>query len=314
MSGYLIRRLALIPPTLVALSFAVFVLAAVAPGDPAEQYARRIAPSGEATPADIHRARVELGLDRPFAIRYIQWLGAAAHGDFGRSFARQTPVRDEIGRRVGATSELAAAALLLTGLIGVPIGAIAALAHRGWLDNLIRVISLFGASLPVFVLAYVLIAILASDLHLLPVAGDRGIESLPLPALALAAAPAATVGRLLRASLLETMSDDYVRTAQAKGMPWGRVVLLHALPNASIPVVTVLGGVLGHLLAGAVIIEFIFAWPGLGLLTVEAVAERDYPMIEGLVMFAAAVFLVVNLLVDLTYSLFDPRVELGAAH
>lgn len=312
MSGYLLRRLLLIPPTLVALSLAVFALAAIAPGDPAEQYARRIAPSGEASPADIQRARHELGLDRPFGVRYLRWLGGAAEADFGRSFARQTPVRAEIAERVPATAELALAALLLTSLVGIPIGIIAALAHRRWPDGLVRLLSLLAASLPGFFLAYLLIGLLAAGLHLLPVAGDQGLASLVLPALTLAAAPAATVGRLLRASLLEVLGDDYVRTAQAKGMRWRRVVLLHALPNASIPLLTVLGGVLGHLLAGAVVVEFIFAWPGLGRLTVEAVAERDYPMIEGLVMFAAAVFLLLNLAVDLGYTLLDPRVRLGA--
>lgn len=296
-----------------ALSLAVFALAAMAPGDPAEQYARRVAPAGEATAADIARARTQLGLDRPFAARYISWLEGAVHGDLGRSFARQKPVRDELAGRVGATSELALAALAVTVLAGIPVGIVAALAHRGWLDHAIRVASLFGASLPGFFLAYALIGLLGTELHLLPVAGRQGAESLVLPALTLAAGPAATIGRLLRASLLETLSEDYVRTARAKGMTWPRLVLLHALPNAAIPVVTVLGGVLGHLLAGAVIVEYIFAWPGLGLLTVEAVAERDYPMIAGVVMLAAAVFLGLNLLVDLSYAVLDPRVKLGGA-
>lgn len=312
MSGYLLRRLVLIPPTLIALSFAIFVLTALAPGDPAEQYARRIAPSGEASPADIARARHELGLDKPFGARYVQWLAGAAQGDFGRSFARQKPVRDEILRRAPATAELASAALALTVVLGVPLGIAAALTHRGWLDHLIRVVSLFGASLPGFFLAYLLIGLMATELNLLPVAGSEGPGSLVLPALTLAAASAATVARLLRAGLLETLADDFVRTARAKGMPWPRVVLVHALPNASIPIVTVLGGVVGHLLAGAVIVEYVFAWPGLGLLTVEAVAERDYPMIAGLVIFAAGIFLVLNLLVDLSYSLLDPRIKLGA--
>ena len=312
MSGYILRRLLLVLPTLLALSFAAAVLVALAPGDPAEQYARRIAPSGEATPADIERARRELGLDRPFAVRYVDWVAAAAHGDLGRSFARQTPVRDEIGRRIGATAALAGAALAITVVLGTPLGIAAALAHRGRLDHLLRVLSLLGASTPGFFLAYLLIALLATDLHLLPVAGDENAAGLVLPAVTLAAGPAATLGRLLRASLLEVLADDFVRTARAKGMSGFRVVWVHALPNASIPVLTVLGGVLGHLLAGAVIVEFIFAWPGLGRLTVEAVAERDYPMIEGLVTFSAAVFLVLNLLVDLAYAVLDPRIRLGA--
>lgn len=311
MSEYLLRRLLLIPPTLVALSFLVYGLAALAPGDPAEQLARRTAPSGEATAQDIARARIQLGLDRPFGLRYLSWLGAAAHGDLGRSFARQTEVRTEIGRRIGPTAELALAATLLTIVAGLPLGIAAAVAHRGWPDHGLRVLSLLGASLPGFFLAYLLIAVLATGLRLLPVAGRQGLSSLVLPALTLAAAPTASVARLVRASVLEVLAEDYIRTARAKGLSRRAVTVRHAFPNAAIPTVTVLGGILGHLLAGAVIVEFIFAWPGLGRLTVEAVAERDYPMIEGLVVFAGTVFLVLNLIVDLTYTRLDPRVKLA---
>lgn len=312
MRAYLLRRLLLIPPTLIGLSLLVFGLAALAPGDPAEQYARRTHTAGEVTPADIAQARHQLGLDRPFSVRYVEWVRAAVRGDLGRSFARRTPVTSEIASRLGATAGLAVVALLLATVIAIPLGVAAAMLREHWLDHILRVGSLTGASIPGFFLAYLLIGVFAIRLHALPVAGREDPSSLLLPALTLAVGPAAVISRLLRSSLLEVLGEDYVRTARAKGLSWLRAVLRHALPNAAIPVVTVLGGVLGHLLAGAVIVEFIFAWPGLGRLTVEAVFERDYPMIEGLVVFTGLLFLLINLLVDLSYTLFDPRIRLEA--
>lgn len=312
MTAYVVRRLLLVPPTLLALSLLVFVLAALAPGDPAEQYARRTHPGGDVTPADIADARHQLGLDRPFAVRYASWAEGALHGDFGTSFSRQTPVSAEIRRRVGATAELAVVALALSVLLAIPLGVAAALLHRTWLDHFLRITSLTGASIPGFFLAYLLIALFAVRLHLLPVAGSEDPSGLLLPALVLAIGPAAAVARLLRASVLEVLTEDYVRTARAKGLSRPRAVVRHALPNAAIPVVTVLGSVLGHLLAGAVIVEVIFAWPGLGRLLVEAVFERDYPMIAGLVVLSGLLFLMVNLAVDLSYGLIDPRVRLQA--
>ncbi len=311
MTAYLLQRLLLIPPTLIVLSLLAFTLAALAPGDPAEQYARRIHPGGDVTAADIAQARRELGLDHPFAVRYVNWLGAATRGQLGLSFATRTPVSSEIGTRAGATAELAATALLLAIGLAVPLGVTAALLRQHWLDHLLRTTSLTGASIPGFFLAYLLIALFAVRLHLLPVAGSEQPTSVILPALTLAVGPAATVSRLLRSSLLEVLGEDYVRSARAKGLSKMAATVRHALPNAAIPVVTVLGSILGHLLAGAVIVEFIFAWPGLGLLTVQAVFERDYPMIEGLVLFGGLLFLGINLLVDLSYRLFDPRVRLG---
>lgn len=311
MTRYILGRILLIVPTLLALAFIIFTVAALAPGDPAEEYARRTSPTGEATPAAIARARVTLGLDRPFVVRYVTWVAGAVHGDLGRSFSRQTRVASDIAQRWAATAELAVAALVVTAVVAVPLGVVAAMNHGTWIDHQLRVVNLLVASIPGFFLAYLLIIGFAVRLQILPVAGREGIASIVLPTVTLAAPATATVSRLLRASLLEVLSEDYVRTARAKGLSRLQVMLRHALPSAAIPVITVLGGLLGYLLAGAIIVEFIFAWPGLGLLLSQAVSERDYPTIEGLVVVAGGVFLILNLLVDLSYMALDPRLRLA---
>lgn len=308
--GYALRRLFIAVPTLLGLSLLVFALATIAPGDPAEEYARKNSPSGEVTRAEVEQARQELGLDRPFVVQYVDWIWEASQGDLGRSFSTDEPVGERIGARLGATAELAGAALLLTGVLGIPLGIVAAVLHRHWLDHLLRITALTGASVPGFFLAYILIAIFAAQLGLLPVAGRQGAASLILPAVTLAIGPAAQISRLLRSSLLEVLGKDYIQTARAKGLPFLRVALRHGVRNALIPVVTVFGGILGHLLGGAVIVEYVFAWPGLGQLTVDAVFQRDYPMIQALVVLAGVVFVTINLLVDLSYTLLDPKVRL----
>lgn len=313
MRGYVLRRLLLIVPTLLLLVLGTQFLATLAPGDPAEQYARLHATSGVATPQDIAHARLLLGLNRPFFVRYVDWVAGALHGDLGVSFARQTTVSAEIGNRIGATAELALTALLLTVIVATPLGVLAAMRHRTWFDHLLRVGSLVAASIPGFFLAYVLIEVFGTQLNLLPVAGRDQPSSIVLPAITLSAAGIATASRLLRASMLEVLSEDYIRTARGKGLRGLRVTVRHALPNAALPVITVLGTLLGYLLAGSVVIETVFAWPGLGQLLAESVAERDYPMIQGLVVLAGALFLVINLLVDLSYRLLDPRVRLAPA-
>jgi len=294
------------------LSLLVFALSVLAPGDPAEEFARRTAPGGEATAEDIARARRELGLDRPYVVQYGSWIWGAARADLGRSFSRRTPVWDEMRARLVATGELASAALVITTLVACPLGLVAGALHRRAPDHLLRVAALVGASIPGFFLAYLLIGLFATRLGWLPVAGREGIGSVILPAIALAVGPTAIVSRLLRSSVLEVLTEDFIRTARAKGLSGSQVLSRHALRNAAIPVVTVLGNVLGHLLAGAIIIEFVFAWPGLGQLTVESVFQRDYPMIQGIIFFAGAVFLTINLLVDLSYAVLDPRVRLAA--
>ena len=312
MGRYLARRLLIALPTLLVLSLLIFTLISFAPGDPAEDLARRRSGTGEVLGDEVERIRAELGLDRPFVVQYSSWLAGAVIGDLGQSFSRGTSVAREIGDRIQATAELAGAAFLLVLMTAVPLGMAAAMLHRHWADHGLRLLALVFASVPGFFLAYLLIIVFGTKLRLLPVAGRAGLDTLVLPAVALAALPTAIVSRLLRSSLLEVLGEDYVRTARSKGLRSLQVVVRHGLRNAAIPVVTYLGAQLAVLLEGAVIIEVIFAWPGLGRLAVEAISHRDYPMIQGLVLFVGAVYIVMNLLVDLSYHLIDPRIRLEA--
>ena len=300
MARYLGRRLLVAIPTLLALSFLIFALVSSAPGDPAEELARRR--TQDPSTAEIADAKHELHLDRPFLTQYGLWLKGAVTGDLGPSFAKKRPVVDEIRDRFGATVELAMAALLLVAMF-----------HRHWVDQALRVWALVAASIPGFFLGYMLIIELATKLKLLPVAGRQGLLSLIMPAIVVAATPTAVISRLLRASLLEVFSDDYVRTARSKGLNSVQIVIRHGLRNAAIPVVTYLGTVFGGLLEGVVITEIVFAWPGVGRLTVEAISQRDYPMIQAVVLMAGTVYLLVNLAVDLLYGVLDPRIRLEGA-
>jgi peptide/nickel transport system permease protein len=305
---YLGRRLLVAVPTLLALSFLIFSLVSSAPGDPAEELARRR--TQDPSPAEIADAKHELHLDRPFITQYGLWLKGAVTGDLGPSFAKKRPVVDEIKDRMGATIELAVAALLLVVVMAVPFGVLAAMFHRHWVDQALRVWALIFASIPGFFFGYILIIELATELKLLPVAGRQGLSSLIMPAIVVTATPTAVISRLLRASLLEVFSDDYVRTARSKGLNSLQIVLRHGLRNAAIPVVTYLGTVFGGLLEGVVITEIVFAWPGIGRLTVEAISQRDYPMIQAVVLMAGTVYLLVNLGVDMLYGVLDPRIRL----
>ncbi|MDP9071849.1 MAG: ABC transporter permease [Actinomycetota bacterium] len=316
MGRYLARRLLVAVPTLLALSLFIFTLVSLAPGDPAEDLVRRRSSTGEGTAAEIEQVRHELGLDRPFVVQYARWLNGARRGDLGMSFSKRTPVFDEIRNRMLASAELAAAAFLLIVIAAVPLGVAAALLSRHWADHLMRLAALVGASVPSFFLAYLLIILFATRLRLLPVAGREGLQSLVLPAVVLAVTPTAVVSRLLRSSLLEVLGEDYVRSARSNGLTQLQVVVRHGLRNAAIPVVTYLGTALGHLLEGVVITEVIFAWPGLGSLTYEAISQRDYPMVQAVVLLAGCMYVLVNLLVDLSYRLVDPRIrlEVGREH
>lgn len=308
MARYASRRLLVAIPTLLALSFLIFALVSSAPGDPAEELARRR--TQDPTPAEIREAQEELHLDRPFLTQYGLWLKGAVTGDLGPSFAKKRPVVDEIRDRLGATVELAMASLALVAVMALPLGVLAAMFHRQWPDQALRVWALVGASIPGFFLAYILIIELATNLKLLPVAGRQGLLSLIMPAIVVAVTPAAVISRLLRASLLEVFSEDYVRTARSKGLNSVQVVVRHGLRNAAVPVVTYLGTVLASLLEGVVITELIFAWPGIGRLTVEAISQRDYPMIQAVVLMAGAVYVLANLAVDMLYGVLDPRIRI----
>lgn len=310
MKRYIARRLLVALPTLLGLSFLIFALVSAAPGDPAEELARRLSPSQEARPADIAAARRELHLDKPFLVQYVTWLRGLVTGDLGISFSRKLPVAGLVRDRVGSTVELASAALALILVFSIPFGLVAAIYHRRWPDHLLRVFSLLGASMPGFFFAYLLIIWLVTHLHLLPVAGRHGLSSLVMPAIVVAVGPTAVISRLIRSSLLEVFGEDYMRTARSKGLREVTVIVRHGLRNAAIPVLTLMGGLIGALLEGVVITEFIFAWPGLGSLTFESISQRDYPMIQAVVMLAGTVYVLVNLLVDISYTIVDPRVRL----
>jgi peptide/nickel transport system permease protein len=294
------------------VSLLAFGVAHASPGDPAVERFRRVegrSPTSEEAAA----ARRELHLDDPLLRQYGRWVDGAVHGDLGRSFTTGLGVSDELRRGLPATAELTLAASLLALLVAVPSGVFAAVHHNRLIDHVLRLGSLGLASMPSFWLALVLIDLVAVRLSLAPVAGRQGLGSLVLPAVAVAAAPAAVLARFTRAAVLETLGEDHVRTGRAKGLAETRVLFRHALRPSLAPLVTAFGSSLGALLVGSVIVETIFVWPGIGQLSITAIFNRDYPMIQGVVLYAGVTFAVVNLLVDLSYSLVDPRIRLGRA-
>lgn len=311
MNGYLLRRLALLVPTLLGISLLAFAVANFAPGDAAEEFLRRTLDQPP-TPAEVAAARAELGLDRPLAVQYAAWTADAVRGDLGVSYSTRAPVLDELLRRVPFTLELAVPAALLSLLLAVPLATVSALYRNRWPDHVVRVLSLAGASMPGFWLALLLIVVFAVRMSAVPVAGRHGWTSVILPVVALSVAPAAVLSRFLRSSLLEIFGEDYVRTGRAKGLRPRRVLTHHAMRNAAIPLLTVFALSFGHLLAGAVVVETIFVWPGVGSLIVDAITERDYPMIQAFVLYTGVAFVLLNLVVDVAYTAIDPRVRFSA--
>ncbi len=307
---YVLRRCLLIVPTLLGVSFLGFALVNLAPGDPAEQFARRIT-DHPPTLVEIAEARERLGLNHSVPVQFVQWMDHAAHGNLGISYATRQPVSTELRRRIPKTLQLAVPASLLALLIALPLGSYSAVRRGHAADQVVRIGAMAGASMPSFWLALLLILLFSVRLGWLPVAGRGGLDTYILPTLTLALEPAAVLARFTRSTMLEALGEDYVRTAQAKGARQRRVVTRHALRNALIPVVTYFGSRLGYLITGAVVVESIFVWPGIGRLTVDAVAQRDYPMVQGVVVFAGLTFAVINLLVDISYRLVDPRIGVG---
>lgn len=292
------------------ISVLAFGMGALAPGDPAELMLLRR--TGDVpSEADVRTLRHELGLDRPVAVRYLTWLGAAVRGDFGVSYRSGQPVAVELTSRFPATLELALTGLVTSLLIAVPL-ALGAVAKRdGPMDHAARLGALAGLSVPSFLLAYLLMLVFAVIFGVLPVAGHGGMRHLALPALTLGIGGAASMTRMLRANLLEELAADYVRSARAKGLGAWRVLTHHALRNAVGPVLTVSALRFGRLLGEAVIVETVFAWPGVGRWMVESIYDRDYPAIQGFVLYIATVFVIINVLVDVSYHLLDPRVRIG---
>lgn len=305
MIRYISLRLLFALPALWLIVTMVFLLAHIVPGDPVAQML------GEGARADdLQQMRHALGLDVPIPLQYERYLKGVLHGNLGESFRFQQPVTKVILEHYPATLELAAVALGVCILIGIPAGVLAAHKRGEKTDHAVGVLTLFGLSLPNFALGPVLMLVFAVILGWLPVTGRGGVSHLVLPAFTLGAALAAILTRMVRTSVIEELSADYVRTARAKGVSESGVLFRHALRNALIPILTILGLQFGTLLAGTIVTETIFSWPGIGHLTVQAINARDYPLLQGCILLIAVSYVIVNLLTDMVYAVVDPRVRL----
>ena len=290
----------------------VFSLLYIAPGDPAVVIA-----GDQASPADVERIRANLGLDQPFLVQFGSWVWRLLHFDLGTSIFTNLPVSAMIAQRIEPTLSLMMVTLVLTILIAVPLGVIAAWKAGTWIDRVIMAFAVFGFSVPVFVVGYILAYVFALKFDLLPVQGYTPIaqgfwpwlQNLILPAVALGCVYIALIARITRAAMLEVLQQDYIRTARAKGLGQGGILFIHALKNAAVPIVTVVGIGIALLIGGAVVTESVFAIPGLGRLTIDAILRRDYPVIQGIVLLFSFVYVLVNLLIDVTYTLVDPRIR-----
>ena len=308
MARYLLRRMVFLLFILLCVSIITFSLMHVVPGDAAQIMAEKIH-GQEVSAQTVELVRQEMGLDKPVFIQYIHWLGGMLRGDLGKSFRTGLPVWDEITSRLPATIELAMAAMLVSLVIAIPVGIISAVKQYSLLDNVGMVGAMVGVSMPNFWLGLLLILLFSLHLDWFPVFGREGLKSLVLPAVTLGTGLAAITIRLIRSSVLEVLRQDYIRTARSKGLTEGPVVSRHVLKNSLIPVVTVVGLQFGALLEGAVVVEVIFTWPGIGRLLYDSIFARDYPVIQGCVFFIALMYVSVNLLVDLSYAFLDPRIR-----
>ena len=312
MVSYILRRVLSTLPVMGIVALFVFSLLYIAPGDPAAVIA-----GDQASPADVERIRQGLGLDRPFLVQFGTWLWHILHGDLGTSIFTNLPVSAMIAQRIEPTFSLMAITLVLTILIAVPLGVVAAWKAGSWVDRTIMAFAVFAFSLPVFVVGYVLAYVFALQFEWLPVQGYTPLaaglwpwlQNLILPALALGSVYIALIARITRASMLEVLQQDYVRTARAKGLGQRNILFVHALKNAAVPIVTVIGIGIALLIGGAVVTESVFAIPGLGRLTIDAILRRDYPVIQGIVLLFSFLYVLVNLMVDVTYTLVDPRIR-----
>ncbi len=306
MSKYLVQRLVLAIPVLLGVSITVFLMMHLIPGDPALAMLRG---QPTVTEEDIERVRHQMGLDDPIPVQYLKYMGRVLQGDFGESVKAHRPVLTMIGEQAWPTIQLAVAAMVAAVVIGVVLGTISALRQNTWVDSLSMLVALFGVSMPSFWFGLILIYVFSLRLGWFPVTGQGGWERLVLPAVALGMDFSAITARLVRSSLLEVLRQDYILTARAKGLREQVVISRHALRNALIAVVTIIGLQFGYLLGGAVVIETVFARQGIGRLAITAILSKDFPLVQGIVLLAALVYVGVNLLVDLSYSLLDPRIH-----
>ncbi|MDA0700001.1 MAG: ABC transporter permease [bacterium] len=304
---YALGRLLGTVPVLFGVTLLVFLMAWVTPGDPV------VAMLGEASQGisqqGLDDLRRELGLDRPLPVQYVAYVSGLVQGDLGRSIRSRRPVLDEIRDRLPATIELALAALTIAAVVGVGLGVVAAVRKWTWVDGAAIAVALVGVSIPVFWSGFLLVVVFALELGWLPASGRGTWRHLVLPAVTVGVSSAAFIARITRGAVLEALGQDYVRTARAKGLAPQRVVLRHALRNALLPIVTVVGLQMGGLLGGAVLTETVFAWPGVGRLLVDAIVARDLPLVQGSVLVVSLLFILVNLLVDLSYAAINPKVR-----
>jgi ABC-type dipeptide/oligopeptide/nickel transport system permease component len=304
---YIARRALALAPILFGITVVTFVVLRVIPGDPVSALIDERAAGMDQHTIDTIRA--QWGLDKPLPVQYVRFLASAVKGDFGRSFFTRQPVTSEILARMPATIRLAIAAMAIAVVAGMLLGIVAAVRRSTWLDSASMVVALSGLSIPVFWLALIMMYVLSIWLGILPASGYGSWRNLIMPAVALAAAPAAVIARITRSAMLEVVGSDYVTTARAKGLGERTVIWRHALRNALVPVVTILGLQVGGLLSGAVITETIFNWPGVGRLLIDSILRRDFPMVQGGVVLVAALFAIVNLATDLVYAVIDRRIR-----
>ncbi|WBV41750.1 ABC transporter permease [Pseudoroseomonas cervicalis] len=312
MFAYIVRRVLATIPVMAIVALFVFSLLYIAPGDPAAVIA-----GDQATPADVERIRASLGLDRPFLVRFGEWVFRILQGDLGVSIFTNLPVTRMIAQRIEPTLSLMIVTLILAVVIAVPMGVVAAWKAGSWIDRCVMAFAVLGFSVPVFVVGYLLAYYFALELDWFPVQGytpfSQGVgpwlSNLVLPSVALGGVYIALIARITRATMLEVLQQDYIRTARAKGAGQTTLLFVHALKNAAVPIVTVIGIGVALLIGGAVVTESVFAIPGLGRLTVDAILRRDYPVIQGVILLFSFVYVLVNLLIDLSYTLFDPRIR-----
>jgi len=305
MKGYILKRLFHSIFVLVGISLVVFIILHLT-GDPAA-----LLMPMDATPEQVAQFRQEMGFNDPIIVQYWRFFKGTLRGDFGQSFRHSQPALDLVMERMPATIQLTVAAMVIALLVAIPVGIISAIRRNSLLDHIGMTGALLGQSTPVFWLGIMLILIFSVTIQWFPSSGRGEIQHLVLPAITLGMFTMARTARMMRSSMLEVMGQEYMKTAKAKGLNPGMVILKHALKNAAIPVVTIIGMELGTLLGGAVITEWIFAWPGVGRLTVQAIFNRDYPVVQAAVFLLASIFVLVNLIVDLLYTYLDPRVKLG---
>ena len=312
MAAFILKRLLATVPVMGVVALVVFLMLRLSPGDPAA-----ILAGDAATPQSIADIRASLGLDRPILVQFGEWLWQLLHGDLGTSILSKQAVALTIGQRIEPTLSLAATTIVFSVLVAVPLGVIAAWKHGTWIDRAVMALSVVGFSVPVFVLGYGWIYGFAMQLRLFPVQGFASlrdgvgpfVQHIVLPTLTLSVIYIALIARITRASVLEVLAEDYIRTAHAKGVTERRVLVHHALRNAAVPIVSVIGIGIALLIGGVVVTESVFNLPGLGRLTVDAVLARDYPIIQGLILVFSGAYVLVNLLIDIAYTAFDPRIR-----